>query len=180
MSDKKPFKDTKFWKFVTEKVKPIAGDVLEIVGDVTGVGAVEKVGELLNNRKEGDAQMQALSIEFELKKLEFEIEFQKLEMEQFKAEVADRDSARSREVEYMKANGGKRDWVQGGLVIFNMSILAAMLTFLAFRTVPNENVRIFDMLLGGVVVSGAQSIFQYYFGSSKGSKEKDNTISKMK
>ena len=41
MSEKKPFKETKFWKFVTEKIKPVAGDVLEVVGDITGFDAIE-------------------------------------------------------------------------------------------------------------------------------------------
>jgi hypothetical protein len=180
MSDKKPFKDTKFWKFVTEKVKPIAGDVLEIVGDVTGVGAVEKVGELLNNRKEGDAQMQALSIEFELKKLEFEIEFQKLEMEQFKAEVADRDGARSREVEYMKANGGKRDWLMGAAVITALAMYIGAFAFLAFGpVVPQEKKDLFNMGVGQVFTFAGMA-FAYYLGTTKTSRMKDETISKMK
>jgi hypothetical protein len=61
-----------------------------------------------------------------------------------------------------------------------MTTLLLMLVFLAFKTVPEQNMRIFDMLLGGVVVSGANSIYQYYFGSSRGSRQKDETISKMK
>jgi hypothetical protein len=175
MSDKKG----KFWQFVKEKVKPVIGDVVSIVGDVTGVEALEKVGDLLNRKRDEDAQVAALASEFEMRKLEFELEFQKLELESFRAEVADKESARSREVEFMKASGGKRDWVQGGLVIFNMTILAGMLAFLAMKTVPEQNVRIFDMLLGGVVVSGTQSIFQYYFGSSRGSRQKDDVIKSL-
>lgn len=180
MSDKKPFKDTKFWKFVTEKIKPIAGDVLEIVGDVTGVGAIEKVGELLNNRKEDDTQMQAVAIEFELKKLEFEMEFQKLEMEQFKAEVADRDSARNREVEYMKANGGKRDWLMGAAVITALAMYIGAFAFLAFGpVVPQEKKDLFNMGVGQVFTFAGMA-FAYYLGTTKTSRMKDETISKMK
>jgi len=150
--------------------------VASIVGDVTGIEAIEKVGDLLNRKRDEDAQIAALAEEFEMKKLEFEMELQRMDLEAWRIEVQDRESARGREVSFMQANGGKRDWVQGGLVIFNMTILALMLTFLAFKTVPTDNVRIFDMLLGGVVVSGSQAIYNYYFGSSSSSRKKDDVI----
>jgi hypothetical protein len=177
MSDKKK---GKFWQFLKEKVQPVIGDAVSIVGDVTGIEAIEKVGDLLNRRRDEDAKIAALAEEFEMKRMEFEMELHRMDLEAFKIEVEDKQSARSREVEYLKATGGKRDWVQGGLVIFNMTTLLLMLVFLAFKTVPEQNMRIFDMLLGGVVVSGANSIYQYYFGSSRGSRQKDETISKMK
>jgi len=44
-------KNSKFGAFLREKVKPVAGDVLELVGDVTGVEAIERVGEMLNEKK---------------------------------------------------------------------------------------------------------------------------------
>jgi len=174
---KKPFKETKVGKFINEQVKPIAGDVLDFVGDVTGIEAISKVGDFLDKKADEDAQFKALQLEFEQKRHEWELEFAKLELEALRIEIEDKQNARSREVEFVKATG-KRDWIQGGLVIFNMAILAAMLTFLSFKTVPADNVRIFDMILGGVVISGAQAIFQYYFGSSKGSREKDVLLNK--
>jgi hypothetical protein len=176
---KKKFKDTAVGKFISDKVKPIAGDVLEFVGNVTGIEAIDKVGEFLNAKAEEDAQFKALQIELEEKRMEWELEFRRMEIEELQITLADTQNARSREVEFMQANGGKRDWVQGGLVIFNMAILATMLVFLAMRTVPEANVRIFDMLLGGVVVSGSQAIFQYYFGSSRGSRQKDDIIKNL-
>lgn len=179
-TDKKPFKDTKFWKFVTEKIKPVAGDVLEIVGDVTGVDAIEKVGQLLNDRKENDAQLQALAIDFELKKLEFEMEFQKLEMEQFKAEVMDRESARNREVEFMKANGGKRDWLMGAAVITALAMYIGAFAFLAFGpVVPQEKKDLFNMGVGQVFTFAGMA-FAYYLGTTKQSRMKDETIRNMK
>ena len=178
--DKKPFKETKFWKFVTEKIKPVAGDVLEIVGDVTGVDAIEKVGQLLNDRKENDAQMQALAIDFELKKMEFELEFQRLEMEQFKAEVMDRESARNREVEFMKANGGKRDWLMGAAVITALTMYVGAFAFLAFGPiVPQEKKDLFNMGVGQVFTFAGMA-FAYYLGTTKQSRMKDETISKLK
>ncbi|MFM9983846.1 MAG: hypothetical protein ACKVOK_01350 [Flavobacteriales bacterium] len=173
---KKPFKETKLFNFIQEKVKPIAGDALEIIGDITGRDSIEKVGKLLNGKRESDVQAQAVWIEFEEKKMEFELEFQQMELESFRAELDDKNSARSREIEFMKASGGKRDWIQGGIVIATFAILIACLTLLAFREIPKANERIFDMAFGGIVVMGAKEIYGYFFGSSRSSKHKDDII----
>lgn len=177
---KKPFKDSKFWKFVTEKIKPIAGDVLEVVGNVTGVEAIEKVGELLNNRKENDAQMQALAIEFERMRHEFEMDILRIEMETFKLEVEDKQSARLREVEFMKANGGKRDWLMGAAVIVALLMYVGAFAFLAYGpVVPDQKKDLFNMGIGQVFTF-AGMVFAYYLGTTKQSRMKDETISKMR
>jgi hypothetical protein len=175
--NKKPFKDTKFWKFVTEKIKPVAGDVLEIVGDVTGIGAIEKVGELLNDRKENDVQVQALAIEFELKKLEFELEFQKIEIEQFKAEVQDRESARNMRNEFTRA--GKIDWEHFVVNMIGLSLFLFVVIYLLYRTVPADNRELVIHILG-IIEGVVLSIFAFHNGTTRGSRMKDETIRKMK
>ena len=174
---KKPFKDTKFWKFVTEKIKPVAGDVLEIVGDVTGIGAIEKVGELLNDRKENDTQVQALAIEFELKKLEFELEFQKIEIEQFKAEVQDRESARNMRNEFTRA--GKIDWEHFIVNMVGLSLFLFVVIYLLYRTVPADNRELVIHILG-IIEGVVLSIFAFHNGTTRGSRIKDETIRQMK
>ena len=174
---KKPFKDTKFWKFVTEKIKPVAGDVLEIVGDVTGIGAIEKVGELLNDRKENDTQVQALAIEFELKKLEFELEFQKIEIEQFKAEVQDRESARNMRNEFTRA--GKIDWEHFVVNMVGLSLFLFVVIYLLYRTVPADNRELVIHILG-IIEGVVLSIFAFHNGTTRGSRIKDETIRQMK
>lgn len=169
----------KFWQFLKDKVKPVAGDVLDFVGDVTGIEAIEKAGEFLNNRKEQDAQIAALADELEIRKLEFELEFQKLEMEQFKLEVQDRESARSREVDFMKANGGKRDWLMGAAVIVALVMYIGAFAFLAYGpVVPNEKKDLFNMGVGQVFTF-AGMVFAYYLGTTRQSRIKDETISKV-
>lgn len=174
----KPLKDSKLFKFINEKIKPVAGDVLEIVGDITGRESIEKVGQFLNGRREQDAQAQALWVEFEEKKLEFELEFQKLDFEAFKAEVADRDSARNREVEYMKASGGKRDWLMGISVVVALLMYVGAFAFLAYGpVVPQDKKDLFNMGVGQVFTF-AGMVFAYYLGTTKQSRMKDETISK--
>lgn len=168
----------KFWDFIKDKVKPVAGDVLDFVGDVTGIEAIEKAGEFLNNRKEQDAQIAALADELELKKLEFELEFQRLETEVLKAELADIASARSREVDFMRANGGKRDWLMGAAVIVALVMYIGAFAFLAYGpVVPDEKKDLFNMGVGQVFTF-AGMVFAYYLGTTRQSRIKDETISK--
>ncbi len=65
MSDKKPFKDTAFARFFRDKVKPALGDVADIAGDITGIEALNRVGDLLNAKRDEDATIAALASEFE-------------------------------------------------------------------------------------------------------------------
>jgi hypothetical protein len=178
MSEEKK-KKGKFWEFVREKVKPVIGDVVSIVGDVTGIEAIEKVGDLLNKKRDEDAQIAALAEEFEMKKLEYQMELQRMEFEYFKTEIADKQSARSREVEYIKATGGKRDWLLGATVIIALVMYVGAFAFLAFGPiVPNEKKDLFNMGVGQVFTFAGMA-FAYYLGTTRSSRMKDETLSKV-
>jgi hypothetical protein len=86
-------------------------------------------------------------------------------------EVSDRNSARSREVEYVKALH-RPDWLMilSGLVGLGSYIY--MLVTLSRVTVPDPNRELFIHALG-IVEGVAITIFSYYFGSSRGSAIKD-------
>jgi hypothetical protein len=173
---KKPFKDTGVGKFLREKVAPIAGDVLQIVGDITGRESIEKIGQLLNDRKEQSAEAMALHMEFEKYKLEWEMELQRLELEIFKTELADRESARAREIQYMQANGGKRDWLMGSVVAVALTMYVCAFAFLAYGpVVPDGKKDLFNMGVGQVFTFVGM-VFAYYLGTTKSSRTKDETI----
>jgi hypothetical protein len=177
---KKPFNETKLGKFLKDKVKPVAGTLLQLGGDITGIDALEKVGSFLQDKAQEDNEealrYKALLIEFEEKKLEYELEFARLDMEQFKLEVQDRESARNREVDFMRANGGKRDWLMGTAVIVALVMYVAGFAFLAFGpTVPPEKKDLFNMGVGQVFTF-AGMVFAYYLGTTRSSRQKDNMI----
>jgi hypothetical protein len=177
MSDKKK---GKFWQFLKEKVQPVIGDAVSIVGDVTGIEAIEKVGDLLNRRRDEDAKIAALAEEFEMKRMEFEMELHRMDLEAFKIEVEDKQSARSREVEYLKATGGKRDWLMGSAVIIALLMYVGAFAFLAFGPiVPPEKKDLFNMGIGQVFTF-AGMVFAYYLGTTRSSRMKDETISRLK
>lgn len=167
MGDKKKFKDTKLGAFLTKASKSVP-DLLTVGGEIlTGdvAGAVEKVGQILKGEaaKENNPEALKLLQEYNLKKAEFERDI-------FALEVEDRSSARLREVEYVKA--GKVDIMQ---VITGITGLLSFV-FCIYAVTYIEDVKeneLFIHLLGmieGVVVS---SIFAYYYGTSKSSKDKD-------
>jgi hypothetical protein len=163
--DKKPFNETGFGKFLNKAGKHI-GTVIEVgaeiaTGDIAGALDIVK----------GKIQESSIS-EIEKTKLLHEMELSRMAWakEIFALEVQDRESARNREAALAQA--GMRDWFQYvvgsvGLVCFGFVIYT-----LIFRVVPESNREMFIHLLGiieGVVIS----IFSYYFGSSLGSKRKD-------
>jgi hypothetical protein len=183
MSDKKPFKDTAFARFFRDKVKPALGDVADIAGDITGIDALNRVGDLLNSKRDEDAAIAALASEFEMKKLEWEMELTRLklqdELESFRIEQADKENARNREIEFMRASGGKRDWLMGAVVMIGLVMMIFVVAALIFVHIPDANKELAYMAFGAVMTIGTQ-IFAYYVGSSRGSKMKDETIRKMK
>jgi hypothetical protein len=184
--DKKPIgeriKGSKFGVFIRDKVKPVAGDILEIAGDITGIQALETVGAYLNGQKHKSDEHNALALEFEKMRLNFELEMTRLDMqtelEYYKAEVADRDSARVREAAFLNATG-KRDWLMGAVVIVGLTLTVGVVLSLIFVVIPIENQRLADMTFGSVLSIGT-SIFAYYVGSSRGSAMKDKLLHNAK
>ena len=182
--NKKPIgeriKGSKFGSFIRDKVKPVAGDILEIAGDITGVQALETVGAWLNGQKHKSEEHNALALEFEKMRLNFELEMTRLdlttELEFYRAEVDDRKSARERESAFLSATG-KRDWLFAAVVIIGLSLLIGVVLSLIFIVIPHENQRLADMTFGSVLSIGT-SIFAYYVGSSRGSRMKDETLRK--
>jgi hypothetical protein len=143
---KKKFKDTKLGKWLKEK----APDVLDTVGDFLpeeGVLGIVKniIDKTPNLSPEDKAAAQAMV------------------REMYELEVADRDSARKREVEVKKA--GKQDW----MMFITGLIGLASFVFLIYAVVYVEGVTdndLFVHLMGmieGVVIG---NIFAYYYGTS--------------
>ena len=141
---KKKFKDTVVGKFLFEKVPSLAGDILPDKG-VLGI-----VKNLLDN---DDSIPQA--------------EKDAMYKELYELEIADRDSARKREVEVKKAGGQDYMMFITGIV----GLASFVFTIYAVVYVPSvlEN-ELFVHLMGmieGVVIS---NIFAYYYGTSSDKK----------
>ena len=146
MENKKKFKDTKLGKFLLKtspSILDIAGNLLPDAG-VLGI-VKNLIDKDLNMSPEDKAQAQSY-----IKDL-------------YALEVADRDSARKREVEIAKTT--KQDWMMmftgmTGLLSFIFTIYAVVY----IPTVLDNDLFIHLMgMIEGVVIS---NIFAYYYGTS--------------
>jgi hypothetical protein len=143
MDKKKKFKDTKVGQFILKKLPNFASNILP------GNGVLGIVKNLIDNEPELTSQDKAQMHE-ELVSL-------------YSLEVADRDSARIREVE--KAKTGQFDFM------FNLTGLTGLAAFLfiiyaiVYLDIPESNKEVWIHLIGiceGIVLS----IFGYFFGAA--------------
>lgn len=141
---KKPFKETAVGKFLLNKVPGLVGDVLPDKG-VLGI-----VKNLIDTDDSIPAE-----------------EKETLKQELYEMEIADRDSARRREVEVKKAGG--QDWMM--FVTGIVGLASFVFTIYAVVYVPSVSDNdLFVHLMGmieGVVIS---NIFAYYYGTSSDKK----------
>ena len=143
MSDNKKFKDTKVGQFLLKKVPDFASGILPDKG-VLGV-----VKNLIDAEPE-------LSIE---EKAQMHQEL----VELYKLEVADRDSARKREVSI--AETGRFDFMYNLTGLVGLGAFAFIVYAIVFLEIPKENKEVWIHLIGiceGIVLS----IFGYFFGSA--------------
>ena len=105
---------------------------------------------------------------------EDKIRAQEMVLEAYEAEVADRASARQREMTAIAA--GSNDilfkTVGWGITICFVGVVAGAI---GLWEIPKESQRLFDMGFGAVVAAFTQ-VIGYYFGSSAGSKQKTHLI----
>jgi hypothetical protein len=164
-------KKTKFFKFLRDKVRPVAGDVLETIGDVTGIEILERAGEIISATNDTN-----LVEEFKNNYSKYAAEILEVEKNLFAGELEDRFNARLRELEYTQAMG-RPDWLMSAVIITGLLLFVGVIAALLFVAIPEPNQRLADLTTGAVISIGT-SIFAYYVGSSRGSRVKQDVITK--
>tara|TARA_R100000734_G_C3305905_1_gene96379 strand:- start:434 stop:889 length:456 start_codon:yes stop_codon:yes gene_type:complete len=146
MSNNKKFKDTKIGQFLKNK----APKILDIVGDVLpDQGALSIVKNLIDKDDNISAE--------DKKALHNQL------IESYKTEVADRDSARKREVEIAKVRKFDFMFTLTGLV--GLSTFVFLVYAIVYIQIPEHNEKTFYTLIG-LVEGITLSIFSFYFGAS--------------
>ena len=141
----KKLKDTKIGILLKEK----APKLLEIVGDV--LPSTGTMGILKN----------IISKDPDLSPEEKE-QLHRQVVEMYKLEVEDRNSARQREVEMVKA--GSEDWMMNFTGIVGLGGFVLLLIAIVFIQVPEHNKELM-IHTTGIVEGIVLSIVGYYFGS---------------
>ena len=135
---KKPFKETKVGK---------------LLGNLGGILPDKGVLGVLKNLIDTDEELTP----------EEKSEAHKALIEAYEAEVADRDSARSREVEIAKS--GKSDWLFNITGLVGLGSFGVIIWAILYLDIPETNKELFYHLIG-IVEGVSLSIFGYYFGTS--------------
>jgi hypothetical protein len=142
----KKFKDTKVGGWLSDK----APKILNVVGDALPEKGVLGIVKNLIDKDEDLTPEDKATAHQQLKEL-------------YELEVADRDSARSREVEMAKT--GKHDIMFNLTGVIGLGIFIFIVYAIVFLQIPHENKEVWIHLIGiceGIVLS----IFGYFYGSS--------------
>lgn len=102
---------------------------------------------------------------------DFMIRMKELDLEPEKLGNADRSDARNMEIQ-------TKDYTPKILAFVITAGFFGLLGILCHYTIPPENVRIIDVILGALA-SAFLAVIQFYFGSSSSSQNKDATIKQM-
>tara|TARA_R100001463_G_scaffold17038_1_gene43968 strand:- start:2 stop:445 length:444 start_codon:yes stop_codon:yes gene_type:complete len=138
-------KDTKIGKFLAEK----APDVLDVAGSLLPDAGLLGVVKNLIDKKPDLTPEEKQQIHQQL-------------VELYKLEVEDRNSARQREVEMIKA--GSEDWMMNFTGIIGLGGFVLLLFAIVFIEVPVHNKELM-IHTTGIVEGIVLSIVGYYFGS---------------
>lgn len=159
--------DTKVGKFLKSKG---LNTVLETVGAfVPGV----KVFDMIKDAVIGEDSTVQLTPE---ERQQF-LEALNMDLLNYSKEVEDRTDARRRETDQFKA-GRKIDFMMIATGLTGLSLFIYIAYVIVYERVSGENQPLFHHFIG--IIEGAViSMFAYYYGSSKGSKEKNEIIKNL-
>lgn len=178
--NKKKFKETGFGKFahkVASKVPELAGDVLEIVTSPNPVGAgidilKEKIQKKIGEDPSKDPMLRNLIDEMEINRREWVTEM-------YNIEVEDRKSARN----MYQQKSSMADRVSASIIRYNLPVIASLLLIeigcIFYLKEHPEILALISAAVGGVVqalISERLTVIQFFFGSSMGSKMKQEHI----
>jgi hypothetical protein len=160
----------KWLRFIAEKVLPVLGTSIKVIGNVSGLDGLQRIGTLLQDKAMEEPACKELYNEFEAMKLDFLIELSE-------ADASELEAIRKQELDRMKLNGGRVDWLMGAVVLSGIGLMILVVCSMLWIPIPDSNQRLVDITFGAVM-SIATSIFSYYVGSSRSSRLKDETINK--
>lgn len=154
-------------------LKNIAPGLATVVAGPLGGMAVRAIAEKLGVEDSVEAVSNAIQTNPEAA-----AKLAEIDLKQFEVEVKDRDGARAMQIAALQQD----DWfAKNFLYIFTSmwSIFAmSYFAFVTFGTVPASGVRMADTILGVLIGTVLTGFFNFFFGSSKSSKDKTDALMK--
>lgn len=151
------------WISGSDKAAEAAGKVVQIAEAVTG--------------KQGPDAVEALKADPALV-LQFRQAVMANATELDKAYLADRADARRRDVAFVQA--GRYNWRGDLLALLAVGGLVLCVWFVARDTEMPERAVNAIMFVAGVLAAAVRDVYNFEFGSSRGSKSKDEVIARFK
>ncbi|MBN1481586.1 hypothetical protein EH223_04415 [candidate division KSB1 bacterium] len=155
-------------------------EISELIEQKTGIDINDAADDKLTD--EQWTKLKEFEFNYQSKLLEYrqQADAQALELE--KVHQADRESARTMQVEAIKSKdkfiGRFIYYYATGITILTFGFIFFAAFFYDFNKSPN-NARIIDTVLGFLLGVSLSAIIQYFFGSSAGSKAKDEKLAGM-
>ena len=149
--------------FGSDKSADAAEKIVSVAQAVSGAGTPEDAVRAVISKPE-------LQLEFQKMLMAERLEFAKLEVE-------DRKSARDRDKEFIKV--GRWNFRADLMILGCVVALVFIVNEIAGEEVKPEVLAIFNMAIGALLKMLGDA-FAFEFGSSRGSKEKDEIITKLK
>lgn len=147
--------------------------------DLFSAGAstlVDSVGNAIDNIVTSDEERMQLQNALAQIKIEAENKAAELALEGEKLYLADKQDAR----DMQKVALAQDDLFSKRFVYYFASGIVTVsfvyIFVITFYPIPEQNIRFADTVLGFLLGVGLASIFNYFFGSSKGSKDKGDAI----
>ena len=123
------------------------------------------------------AKLRQLQFDHEERLLELGIEKAKQDLEAFKEEAKDRDSARGRDAEFIRR--GTHNW-RADIMVLIASAAVAGLVYLVWKDDSlTEYTKGIVTLVLGRFLGYLDNIYSFEFGTTRGSKDKDETIKQL-
>jgi len=167
---KKPFNETGFGIFLKKAVK-VLPELADVAMDIVG-GPYDMAYDAIRNAlgKNKTTQGKELLDEMLMNQRNWEVEMEKNYVQILSINADDRDSARNRE--NVNTQAGRKDVKQTVVLIIGLAAFVFSIVSTMFLTVPVGNELAWNHLMGVIEGAAAIPIFNYFFGSSAGSKRK--------
>jgi len=151
--------------WIKTKGKNILGKGLDIFGEFTGKESIERIGEMLQDSPDLNEDEKAEAAELVQQELEL-----------YRIDAEDRANARNLQIEALKQSDNFSKRFVYYMAAFWSIVGAVYLFLVTFTDVTNEAHAntIIGFLLGTIVAT----IINFFFGSSKGSKDKNELLIK--